>query len=182
MVNLERMAMEPNAQHKEEIVDLGTLLSFCEMPNIVPEGSDDNYVTATMGFMVWFEAAPTTHNRGLATLTTDDFAEELRTWRVNGAVPSIRARTAAKLAHITARRLCLLEAWPTASNTSDDHALEAPDSNFLEATQGSITISQESTRTRIRTAQHNIKNSELSYQRRARNIIAKCIITSAMNR
>ena len=70
--------------------------------------------TATAGFLTWYEAAPTTHFRGLATLTNEDFAQELLAWRVNEQVPGMRARTAAKLAHSTARRLCNLEPWPAA--------------------------------------------------------------------
>ena len=131
--------MEPNAQEREMIIDMQSLLAWTEMPNVLPpasaaaappapaeapaepqtEGADAEQPaqqahTPLQSFLAWYEAAPTTHFRALGTLTVNDFAEELLTWRVNGQRPSVRARACAKLAHVTARRLCKLEPWPSA--------------------------------------------------------------------
>lgn len=118
--------MEPTDEERNLIIDASSLFVWAglsaQTPQIVPAVGEDGRplveqppppVSPLVSLLAWFDAAPTTHYRIFAMMTPSDFAQALETsWAVNGKKPSLMMMTAAKLAQVTARRLCKLEPWP----------------------------------------------------------------------
>ena len=116
------MASKPTDAELARIVDAGTLAEWCGFdsvaptPPTVPAGGTASSVTLVSpleAFLVGLGLGPTEHFRIMAALAPADYTAGVASIMFNGAAPSLKERGAMQLFHQTARRLCLLEDWPS---------------------------------------------------------------------
>ena len=111
------MAAKPTDVDIALIVDSGTLAEWCGFNTVAPTppsgASAATPVSSLEAFLVGLGLGPTEHFRGIAALAPADYTAGIAGMLFNGASPSIKERGAMQLFHQTARRLCLLEDWPS---------------------------------------------------------------------
>ena len=112
------MAAKPTDVDIGLIVDAGTLAEWCGFSTVTPAppsgiSTTPTAVSSLEAFLVGLGLGPTEHFRGVAALAPADYTMAIVGMRFNGTPPSIKERGAMQLFHQTARRLCLLEDWPS---------------------------------------------------------------------
>ena len=110
------MASKPSDLEIASIVDSLTLAEWCGFDTVAPttaSGVTPVLVSSIEAFLIGLGLGPTEHFRILAALSPADYAAGVAGIQFNGASPSLKERGAMMLFHQTARRLCLLEDWPS---------------------------------------------------------------------
>ena len=113
--------MEPIADEKVKIVCMGTLADWAGLDTTVTDGASPRSLAfAALG------VAPTTHYRLIAAAPEADYVKVLDTVGPTGGPASFIVASILRLMYSTARRLCLLEPWPSAAVPVTSTALAAP--------------------------------------------------------
>ena len=118
------MAARPIDADIARIIHSGTLAEWCGFdtvaptPPAAPASAGGTASTATLvspleAFLVGLGLGPTEHFRMIAALAPADYTAGIAGITINGAAPSLKERGAMQLFHQTARRLCLLDDWPS---------------------------------------------------------------------
>ena len=112
------MAAKPSTAEIAAIVDAQTLAEWCGFSCDVPttpstRGHGPAAVAPIEAFLTGLGLGPTQHFRGLAALSPSDYAAGTAAIKFAGAAPSLKVRGDMALFHQTARRLCMLEDWPS---------------------------------------------------------------------
>ena len=111
------MAAKPTPDEIANIVDAGTLAEWCGFSSTAPAPPTGHtgaaLVSPLEAFHVGLGLGPTEHFRVIAALAPADYTAGIIGIRFNGAAPTLKERGAMQLFHQTARRLCLLEDWPS---------------------------------------------------------------------
>ena len=135
-----RLAMEPTSSEKTRIVDVATLGAWAGVGEAVRDAS-----LAVLGL-----PGPA-HYRLLASIPPGDFDAALSSVRLTGdVVPTAGALSAVRLMHATARRLCLLDPWPTQA-VAQPAALPPPATSISGLTHFKLnTVSDQGTDAEVR--------------------------------
>ena len=111
------MACKPSDAEILAIVDAQTLAEWCGFSTTVPPPTEPPtvppLVSSLEAFLVGIGLGPQEHYRVVAALATVDFNLYTVDVKFNGARPTLTERGAMLFFHQTARRLCLLEDWPS---------------------------------------------------------------------
>ena len=110
-------ASEPTDLELADILNLGKLLEWAGLSDIAPTATTTVLLSARAAFLNWADMGPQTHFRSLATMSVQDFKQQLNGWTVNSHPPSFGAMSAVILAHQTARYMCKHEVWPSEAAT-----------------------------------------------------------------
>ena len=111
------MACKPSDAEILGIVDAQTLAEWCGFSTVVPPPSEpplhEPLVSSLQAFLVGIGLGPLEHYRVVASLATVDYNIYTADIKFNGVRPTLKERGAMLFFHQTARRLCLLEDWPS---------------------------------------------------------------------
>ena len=110
---------QPTATEQLAITSLSLLFEWAGLTNTKQSASAAT-TPVTLGartsLLAFVGAEPNAHYRAIATLSPEDFVAMTTSWTVNGQPPNMMETASARLAHITARRMCKVEPWPTDPN------------------------------------------------------------------
>ena len=106
------MAAKPSPAEITAMVDSLTLAEWCGFDTSKPS-APPTAVSSVEAFLTGLGLGPTEHFRILTGLSPSDYATGIAGIKFNCADPSMKERGAMMLFHQTARRLCLLDDWPS---------------------------------------------------------------------